>query len=198
MKKTLPKVMTIAFTGFATILFATDSRAEIPSRTMTVAPMAKPDSNGIRQQITRNTPQLVRDLMTVQGNWKGKLTYLDYSTGNPYTMSADIDIKRIPGTNRFIFDHTYPKEKSANKADTITISQDGKYFGNAKLVSRKTLANGDLQLATERQGTDGNDNRAATIRMTYTLGKNQYIVRKDVMFSDGDKWIKRHEYIYEK
>ena len=34
----------------------------------------------------------VKDLSNSVGSWEGKLTYLDYSTGKPYTMSANIKI----------------------------------------------------------------------------------------------------------
>ncbi|MEO5942700.1 MAG: hypothetical protein ABIP30_15405 [Ferruginibacter sp.] len=34
----------------------------------------------------------VRDFDKLVGSWEGSLTYLDYSSGKPYTMSADIEI----------------------------------------------------------------------------------------------------------
>jgi hypothetical protein len=34
----------------------------------------------------------VKDLSNSAGRWEGKLTYLDYSSGKPYTMLANINI----------------------------------------------------------------------------------------------------------
>ncbi|WEK69868.1 MAG: hypothetical protein P0Y62_18930 [Candidatus Chryseobacterium colombiense] len=141
---------------------------------------------------------LVNDFIKVEGSWTGQLTYLDYSSGKPYTMSADLEIKRIPNTNEFLFVHTYPKEKSANKTDTIIISKDGQYIGKEKLVSRKKLSNGATMIITEKEGKDGNDGKKATIRQTYTLGNSSFSTQKDVLFSGETAWIKRHEYVYKR
>jgi hypothetical protein len=35
----------------------------------------------------------VKDLSSSVGNWEGTLTYLDYSSGKPFTMLANIKIK---------------------------------------------------------------------------------------------------------
>lgn len=149
-------------------------------------------------QAQKKSNRLINDFMKVEGNWTGQLTYLDYSSGKPYTMSADIEIKRIPETHTFLFVHTYPKEKSANKTDTVTISKDGQYIGKEKLVSRIKLPNGDMKITTERKGKDGNEGKEATIRQTYTLGKTLFSTQKDILFSGEKRWIKRHEYVYRK
>jgi hypothetical protein len=36
-------------------------------------------------------PFQIKDLSASVGSWEGKLTYLDDSTGKPYTMSANIN-----------------------------------------------------------------------------------------------------------
>ncbi|MEO7047634.1 MAG: hypothetical protein ABI091_20210 [Ferruginibacter sp.] len=138
----------------------------------------------------------VKDFDKLVGSWQGSLTYLDYSSGKPYTMSADIDIKRIGKTNQFSFSNIYPKEKSANGIDTITISKDGKYIDKELVKSRRKLANGDIEIITEEPGKDGNDNKPATIRHTYTFGKTTYKNKKDVQFAGETEWINRHEYSY--
>ncbi|PZU85414.1 MAG: hypothetical protein DI529_10035 [Chryseobacterium sp.] len=149
-------------------------------------------------QAQKKSNRLINDFIKVEGNWTGQLTYLDYSSGKPYTMSADLEIKRIPNTNEFLFVHTYPKEKSANKTDTITISKDGQYIGKEKLVSRTKLHKGDMRIITEKEGKDGNDGKKATIRQTYILGNTSFSTQKDVLFSGETTWIKRHEYVYKK
>ena len=143
-----------------------------------------------------NYKNLMKDFQKISGNWKGSLTYLDYSSGKPYTMSADIDIKRINKTNKFTFSNIYPNETSANSIDTIIISTDGKYIDKELVKSRKKLPNSNIEIITEEMGTDGNDNKPAMFRHTYTFGKTTYKKRKDVQFAGEKEWVNRHEYSY--
>lgn len=138
------------------------------------------------------------DFKTLLGTWQGSLTYRDYSSGKPYTMPADVKIKRVGKTNKFIFSNSYPNETSANSTDTITISTDGKYIDKEKIKSRRKLTNGDIEIITEELGKDGNDNKPATLRHIYMIGKLTYKKRKDVQFAGETEWITRHEYAYKK
>ena len=52
-------------------------------------------------QISFKTIQ--KDFYKLSGTWEGSLTYLDYSSGKPYTMPANVEIKRIGKTNKFVF-----------------------------------------------------------------------------------------------
>ena len=139
---------------------------------------------------------IMEDFRLLNGSWQGSLTYLDYTTGKPYTMPADIEVKQIDKTNKFIFSYIYPDERDANSADTISISADGKYIEKEKVKYRKKLAKGDLLYVTEEKGIDGNDKKKATFRYTYTIGQNTYVKRKDVRYMGDKNWIKRHEYSF--
>jgi len=139
---------------------------------------------------------LLNDLQKVSGSWKGSLTYLDYSSGKPYSMPAEVKIKRIDKTNNFIFSNIYPNETSANSTDTLVVSTDGKYIDRELVKSRLKLPNGDIEIVTETIGKDGNDNKPATIKHTYIFGDKILKKRKDVQFTGDDKWINRHEYSY--
>lgn len=139
-----------------------------------------------------------KDFYKLSGTWEGSLTYLDYSSGKPYTMPADIEIKRIGKTNKFVFSNIYPNETNANSIDTISISTDGKYIDKELVKSRCKLPDGDIEIITEEFGKDGNDNKPATFRHTYTLGQTTYKNRKDVQFPGETEWINRHEYSYKK
>ena len=147
-------------------------------------------------QISFQTIQ--KDFYKLSGTWEGSLTYLDYSSGKPYSMPADIEIKRIGKTNKFVFSNIYPNETSANSIDTISISADGKYIDKELVKSRRKLPNGDIEIITEEFGKDGNDNKPATFRHTYTFGSTTYKNRKDVQFTGETEWINRHEYSYKK
>ena len=138
----------------------------------------------------------LKDFNSLIGSWQGSLTYLDYTSGKSYTMPADVEIKRLEKTNQFTFSNMYPKEKNANSVDTITISTNGQFINKELVKTRKVLTNGDIEIVTEEKGKDGNDNKPATFRHTYVLGKTHYIERKDVQFEGETNWIKRHEYSY--
>lgn len=145
-----------------------------------------------------NFKTIQKDFEKLSGTWQGSLTYLDYSSGKPYTMPADLEIKRFDKTNKFIFSNIYPNETSANSIDTISISTDGKYIDKELVKSRRKLPNADIEIITEEFGKDGNDNKPATFRHTYIFGQKTYKNRKDVQFTGVTKWINRHEYSYKK
>ncbi|WP_231459978.1 hypothetical protein [Pedobacter sp. Leaf132] len=139
---------------------------------------------------------LLKDFESLSGDWNGSLTYLDYSTGKPYTMPANIVVKRIGKTNKFSFANIYPNEMNANSVDTIMISTDGKLLNDELVISHKRMLTGNTEIITETMGTDGNENKPATIKHIYTVGNKVYKKQKYVKFNPEDEWIKRHEYAY--
>lgn len=145
------------------------------------------------QDITKVTPS---DLNLLIGNWKGALTYLDYSSGKPYTMPANVEINRIGNTNQYVLFNIYPDEMQANGRDTLTLSTDGMMIGSETLKAKNKLADGTLEIVTEELGKDGNDNKPAIFRHTYTISTTGFKKRKDVQFVGTTVWINRHEYAY--
>ncbi len=136
------------------------------------------------------------DATLLSGSWKGSLTYLDYNSGKPYTMPANTNINFIKGMNSLLVEMIYPDEPKANSKDTLLINEDRTIFAEAKIVSRKLLSDGSIQIITELNGKDGNDNKKALLRKTYTFNTNSFTNRKDVQFEGSSEWIKRHEYSY--
>lgn len=138
----------------------------------------------------------VNDFVTLIGSWQGTLTYLDYSSGEPFTMPADIDIGRIEKTRKFVFSNIYPNETNANSIDTIAVSDEGKFINNESVRSRRQLINGKTEIITEESGKDGNDNRSAVFRHSYIIGKDTFTIKKEVQFLGETEWIRRHEYSF--
>ena len=68
----------------------------------------------------------IKDLKVLTGCWQGSLTYLDYTSNKPFTLSANLVIKQMGRSNKFIFSNIYPKEPNANSSDTILISKAGR------------------------------------------------------------------------
>src|SRR5579872_6023061 len=96
------------------------------------------------------------DFSPAFGKWEGTLTYLDYTSGKPYSMPAVVTIAATKF--QVIFSYEYPNEPKANGTDTLKISEGGSLFDNATVTSKRVVEKGKLELITERAGTDGNEN----------------------------------------
>ncbi len=136
----------------------------------------------------------IKDLQLLPGIWKGTLTYIDYSSGKPYTMPANIDVAQIEQTGKFIVALSYPNEPKANGNDTFSISKNGKIFNGGNIVRLQRLKNGGIIITTEQEGEDGNDNRKAVLKHIYSIQRNSFTNRKEVRFIKENKWILRNEY----
>jgi hypothetical protein len=130
------------------------------------------------------------------GEWKGTLTYLDYTSKKLYTMPAVLKISQIPNSYQLVFSNIYPNEPKANNADTISLINEGKMLDKEVVKTKSLLSNGDTEIVTEYNGIDGNDNKPALIRHIYTFGKTIYIKRKEIQYKGDSEWVLRHEYNY--
>ena len=138
----------------------------------------------------------IKDLSASVGSWEGKLTYLDYSSGKPYTMSANIKISLTEDKTGYVMTYEYPNEPQANSMDTIYVT--GQFFGKEKIVGFQRAANGGFTFVTEQEGEDGNDSKKATLRHTYQLKSTTYSITKEVKFEGTELWINRNEYLLNK
>ncbi len=136
------------------------------------------------------------DLSLAIGNWEGNLTYLDYQSGEPYTMPANLSVEQGKDKNSLILNYIYPNEPKANSSDKIKITKNGTLLNKHLITSRKELENGHVQIQTEHNGKD--DNKKALIQYTYIMGDELFIMRKEVQFEEEGKWIKRNEFKYSK
>ena len=135
----------------------------------------------------------INDLSNSVGTWEGKLTYLDYSTGQPFTMLANIKIGLTANKKGYIMAYEYPKEPHANIKDTTYITNN--LFGTDKIVAFTKNASGGFKMVIETDGVDGNDNKKAILRHIYLVQSNIFSIVKEVKFVGTDKWIKRNEYL---
>jgi hypothetical protein len=135
----------------------------------------------------------LRDLQNSLGSWEGKLTYMDYVSGKPFTMLANLKISLTADTKGYIVGYTYPKEPHANSIDTTFVKIG--LFGTDRIVAFKKEQNGDFQFTTESDGIDGNENKKAALKHVYRLTSNVFSIRKEVKFVGTRIWIKRNEYL---
>lgn len=134
------------------------------------------------------------EIMPCIGSWQGTLTYLDYTSKQNTVIPADLDIEQI-SLGIFTFSHHFPKEPHVSWLDTMAISKDGMYFGNEKIITKRQLPNGNLELITEEKDSD--DHKPALLRRTYTIGNEIFSRRKEVQLEGTAEWLLRHEYRYE-
>ena len=136
----------------------------------------------------------VKDLHLLPGSWKGSLTYIDYNSGKPYTMPANIEVVQMEQTDRFLLAFYYPDEPKANDKDTFLISNSGKVFNGGTIKKVERLKEGGIVITTEQNGRDGNDNKKAVLKHIYTIQNTVFISRKEVNFAGSKNWMLRNEY----
>lgn len=142
-------------------------------------------------------PQITsEDLKTIVGNWEGKITYLDYQTNKPFTMSANLNVVNGKNENSLVLNNIYPNEPKANNSDKIKVTKNGTLLNGHLIIKREKLENGQIKIQTEHSGKD--DNKKALIRYTYLISKDHFLIRKEVQFDEFDNWIKRSEFIYKR
>ena len=111
-------------------------------------------------------------------------------------MPANITLRIWADNSSIELAFVYPDEPKANGKDTLFISGNGSMLNKAKIISKKLLPDGSIQIITDINGKDGNDNKSAILRHIYTIGKNNFSNRKEVKFEGADQWIMRNEYVF--
>ena len=127
----------------------------------------------------------VKDLAGSVGSWQGNLTHLDYFSGKPFAMLANIKISLTSDNKGYIMAYEYPKEPHANAKDTTAIV--GSLFGNDKIVEFKRDSADGFTLVTEVDGEDGNENKKAILRNEYLLTRAE--IKPEISFSNDYKDI---------
>ncbi len=146
----------------------------------------------------QNNTLSIDDLDDLKGNWTGSLTYLDYNSGEPFTMPCNVTITDTKQANKLQISYNYPKEPAANSKSKITLSKDGRAINKKPIVAINRKDNGLKEVYCEYEGRDGNDNKEATIRTYYTIGKKEFKIAKFIKFKGTDEWIKRNEFAFNK
>ncbi|MDC6350957.1 hypothetical protein PP178_05290 [Zeaxanthinibacter sp. PT1] len=138
------------------------------------------------------------DLKMLVGNWTGLLTYLDYSSGNPFSLPVQLKVYESNSPFKLRLEEIFPNEPGANNKSRLSISKDGRFINKKPIKSRKTLSNGQLQIVAKYRQKDGNEGKMAINRMTYTIDKSEFSLKKEVQFDDSEDWITRSYYEYKR
>jgi hypothetical protein len=127
-------------------------------------------------------------------NWTGELMYVNYSDSREVTLPTTLEIK--VKKNKLIMFTKYPNEKSANGKSALKLEKGGTYIGNQKIVRVDRQADGSLEIETVYEGQD--DNKDATMYMTYFFNDTELSVQKEVEFKDAPGKFIRNKYTYTK
>src|SRR4051812_30882771 len=140
---------------------------------------------------------LSKEFKNLIGCWQGTLNYSGTIIRKPYSTNAEVIVKRVGKSHRkFEFLHIYTKDPKDNAADTITISEDGRKLNNAMIKSKRYTPEEDLEVITEALGFDHDNDKAAIVKQTYTLGKGSYSYKKQVQLEGQADWLDRLEFKY--
>lgn len=157
-------------------------------------------SNSIAQTDLKSERSAIEisDIQLLLGDWKGTLTYIDYSSNNPYTMPCEVVIKAKKKNRKLYLYYTYPDEPKANSKGKLKISKDQFKLNGQPIIARSTLSDGTIQIITSFSNKDGNDRQKAMIRNIYIIGAEELIMRKEVQFEGTEKWLKRNEFNFKR
>jgi len=131
------------------------------------------------------------ELKSWLGNWKGTLTYKDYTSGNTVNINAMIKLGPIVEGSKIAVKEDYPDEPGRGSIDTLRFSADGNFISYMKLVSKKKTAD-NFQFVLETQGED--DGQKSDLRITYNFSKTRFTKKKEVRHRGETEYFVRNEY----
>jgi len=135
------------------------------------------------------------DFKPLNGNWSGKLTYLDYTSNTEESISTTLKAS-VTGSDMFELDFRFPGESGKGGADTYKISEDGKVINDMKVLDRTVEKDGTLKIVLEQRGPDGNDNKWATFHHVLEIAKNKFRMTKMVKFDDEENYFRRNQFVF--
>jgi hypothetical protein len=135
-----------------------------------------------------------KDLKPLEGSqWIGNLTYLDYQSKKPTSIKSNVTVTRNATDKlKWTFAMQYPLEPKANRTEDIVLSSDGKTFDGETVIERTKLPDGTLRIVTSKPGKD--DDRPATLRHTYLVGKKTFSIKKEVKLDSETEYFERNTY----
>ncbi len=132
------------------------------------------------------------DFKLIEGVWKGKLTYLDYTSNRQETIDARL-IAQLTD-NGIDFSISYPGESGKGGKDSYQINDNGTAINGMKLIERTSTGDGMLKIVLEEKGIDGNDHKPATFNYELIMGKSVFTMTKLVRFEGSSQFFQRNQY----
>ncbi|MBC7898631.1 MAG: hypothetical protein H7070_01140 [Saprospiraceae bacterium] len=138
------------------------------------------------------------DLNRLTGaEWKGTLTYLDYSSNKKTSIASNLTVIETPGDHlSWTFDFKYPDEPKADKRSTVTLSPDGRTFDGETVIEKTYLSRESLKIVTTQRGTD--NDKKAVFRYTYLFAPASLSIKKEVRLETATEYFERNEYSWKR
>jgi uncharacterized membrane protein YphA (DoxX/SURF4 family) len=138
----------------------------------------------------------LEDLKKLEGNWKGVLTYKDYSRGNEVMIPCNLAVKLKDDMKLIQMAYDYPEESSHNSKDEIRISSNGTRINGEKLIDRTVDASGNTKLIIEMRGEDGS--KPAIIKRIIEVSDSSFTMTKVVQYMTTGETFVRNQYRWNK
>lgn len=145
--------------------------------------------------VTNAQTVLNADFAGLKGDWKGQLTYLDYSSNKQETIKAALTVQQL-GEGKIELNFDYPNEPGYKSKEVYTIRQNGTYIGDMKVIERTALSDGGFRIVLEEKGKDGNEHKPATFHHIIELKGNTVSLAKQVKFEGGGEYFERNRYTF--
>lgn len=134
------------------------------------------------------------DLLVINGNWEGKLTYVDYSDDKTkYSLSTKMEATWKNGSGKLKFEFKEPNGKLVYSTEKIKLLNNDKFMFDTKwqIVNfEKDAISWNLILET-----DGKDsNKESTLREEINYENEKLIIRKMVMYKGTNSFFMRNRY----
>ena len=126
-------------------------------------------------------------------SWEGTLTYTDYQSGKPTDVDATLQITLKNNTVKTAIQYTY--EPNKNIKSSVKLKKNGTYYGNERIIEN-TFENSYRTIKTTFEGKD--DNRDATMTITYKFNEDTYTITKFVAYKGSDESLIRNTYKFKK
>lgn len=133
------------------------------------------------------------DFKNLAGNWKGQLTYLDYSSNKPESIPVSAGVK-LKGRNLFVLSFYYSEEASHNEKQKFRIKGKGTRLNTWKLTERTMQTDGTLKVVLESTGKDGNDGKPAIFHHELLISSSRFTITKRVRFEGEKEFFQRNQY----
>jgi len=123
-------------------------------------------------------------------SWEGNLTYKNYQDGKLISIPTKMQIKVTDVAIEQTLQYTYEPDK--NISSKTKIKKNGRYLGKQEVIEKIMNPDSSFKIVTKYEGKD--DNKKATLYITYELNSNSYSVTKEVQFNNANERFVRHQY----
>lgn len=134
----------------------------------------------------------ISDFEVLEGKWNGELMYINYSDDRPVTLRSTLQIELKK--DKLIGQIGYTDEPSVNGKLVVKLKQNGAFINREKVILKSKQNDGSLKIKTRYTGKD--NNKPATIFITYIFDANHFTMTKEVQFENSKERFVRNRYTY--